>query len=391
VPVGLKDLIDTKDVRTTAGSALWRDRVPSVDAVVWSRLQQAGAILLGKHNMHEFAYGTTNENIHYGTVINPWGSGRTAGGSSGGSAAAVAADLSPFSMGTDTGGSIRIPAAFTGLYGLKPTYGLVSLEGVTPLATTLDPAGPLARSTRYVALLLRIITGLDPVDNTAVATSSASPERPLAGLRVGYEESFFKASVDAELLAGLRAALTQCERAGAELYAVRVDSIARVPEWQNITITSEAFAFHQRDLDNPQAPYGPDTRLRLETGRAILAADYVRAQTGRQRFRRSLDEVFEQVDVLLTPTVQFVPPPLAERSIRVNGTAVEYRKFLTRLTNPFNLSGHPALSVPYGLSMLGLPLSVQIVGRPFAEAVLLHLASVLEEERPFQAPPACVP
>lgn len=394
IPAALKDLVDTAGVRTTAGSAVWEERVPAEDAEVWSRLTNSGAHLLGKHNLHEFAYGTTSENERFGTVHNPWDLSRTAGGSSGGSAAAVAADLSPFSIGTDTGGSIRIPAACTGIYGLKPTYGRVSVRGVAPLAFSLDHVGPLARSVRDTALLFQLIAGFDPLDPSSVqhpmeqVALATAQERPLAGMRIGVGEGFFAQGVDAEILLALKDALRALEDGGAKVEGVMLPLIEQVPQWQNETISAEAFAVHRAHLDDAQAPLAASTRARLETGRALSAASYAQAQYGRMQFRRALAEVFRTIDVLITPTLAFLPPVLAQNTVAVNGVEVEYRRQMTRFTNPFNFSGNPAFAVPYGRAASGLPISLQLVAAPFAEARLFQVGAVLEAQRPFAAPPA---
>jgi len=381
-------------VRTTAGSEIWQARVPTQDAQVWARLQEQGAILLGKHNLHEFAYGTTNDNAYYGAVHNPWDFTRTSGGSSGGSAAAVAANLSAFSIGTDTGGSIRIPAACTGVYGLKPTYGRVSVRGIAPLAFSLDHAGPLARSIRDIGLLMDVIAGYDPLDPASVVPVGNDQTsvgqligRPLDGLRVGYEDDFFATMVDAQIRTACEEALDVLQRAGATVVRVAIALIENVSQWQNETISAEAFAVHQERLDDPDAPFAKETRARLETGRSIMGHEYARAQHGRAQFKRVLADVFAEIDVLITPTLCFVAPVLAQRSTQVNGETVAYRQYLTRFTNPFNFSGYPALAAPFGLSADGLPISVQLVAPPFAEARLLQVGAILEAQRPFAPPP----
>ena len=385
IPVGLKDLIATRGVRTTAGSAILADCTPSEDAALWSRLQGVGAILLGKHNLHEFAYGTTTENPHYGTTRNPFDTARIAGGSSGGSAVAVAVDLSPFSIGTDTGGSIRIPASFTGIYGLKPTFGLVSTYGVTPLAFSLDHAGPLARSVRDLALALNVISGYDALDPGSVAIEPTLRQvgfgsligKSLAGLRIGYEETFFCAGVDREVVERMQQAILFMQEMGAVVSRVSIQGIEEVPRLQTVTLSTEAFAYHQPWLDDPFAPYGKNTRDRLNTGRAITGADYARAQRERWQFRRTLSNLFADIDILVTPTLSSSPTPIGEQT----------KGNLTRLTNPFNLTGFPALTVPCGVSRQGLPIGVQLAARPFAEVLLLQCAAGLEQAYPWLPPP----
>ncbi|MHB1628829.1 MAG: amidase [Bacilli bacterium] len=391
VPIAIKDLIATKGVRTTAGSTVLAQDVPAQDATVWRRLAQEGAILLGKLNLHEFAYGPTGENPHYGPAHNPWNVSRIAGGSSGGSAAAVAADLTPASIGTDTGGSIRIPAACTGTVGLKPTYGLVSKAGVAPLAFTLDHVGPMTRSVRDAALLLQILAGVDELDPTTRKGPSgdyaALIGNSVTGLRVGFDERFFLSEIAAEVALRTEEAVSALREAGAVIKAVELPLIDEVARHQNVIISSEALAVHDERLHQHGEMYGDDVRERLEAGRIYSGMDYARAHEFRLRFTHGMARVFADVDAILSPTLPFAATPIGERHVQLGGGQHQVRAALTRFTHPFNLAGLPALSVPCGLSTDGLPIGIQLIGPWFAEATLFQLGAVLEEVWPFAAPP----
>ena len=391
VPIAIKDLITTKGVRTTAGSRILAEDIPEQDATVWRKLEQEGAILLGKLNLHEFAYGTTSENPHYGPTHNPWNVSRIAGGSSGGSAAAVAADLTPVSIGTDTGGSIRIPAACTGTVGLKPTYGLVSKAGVVPLAFSLDHVGPMTRSVRDAALLLQVLAGVDaldpttrkgpPVDYAGLLGASAT------GLRIGFDERFFLHVISAEVALRTEEAVSVLREAGAVIKAIKLPLIDEVARNQNVIISSEALAVHEHWLREHASSYGDDVRERLEAGKAFSGMDYARAHEFRMRFTQGMAGVFTEVDALLSPTLPFVATPIGERDVQIGGRRHQVRPDLTRFTHPFNLSGLPALSVPCGLSADGMPIGIQLIGPWFSEATLFQLGAILQEAWPFAAPP----
>ncbi len=391
IPLALKDLFFTKGVRTTAGSKRSERNWVESDAKVWTRLKDAGALLLGKTNLHEFAYGTTTENPHYGAVHNPWDLMRIAGGSSGGSAAAVAAELAPASLGTDTGGSVRIPAACSGVVGLKPTYGLVSKQGVVPLASSLDHVGSLTRSVRDAALLLQILAGYDPQDPTSERIPEERYDRligtSLRGVRIAYNESFFFADTDDQVENRVRHVLDLCVQAGAYVEQVDIPMIFDVAEAQTVTIASEALLVHEKWLAESPDLYGEDVRKRLESGQGYTAVQYARAAGFRAQVRRSWEELFARVDVLLTPTLPFLATPIGDRVVTVRGGEQKIRSNLTRFTNPFNLTGLPALSIPCGVSREGLPMSVQVVGSPFSEARLLQIGGWIEEVYPVLTPP----
>lgn len=391
IPIALKDLIHTKGVRTTAGSSIRADFVPTDDAFLWKKMQQQGAILLGKTNLHEFAYGTTSENPHYGPVHNPWNLAHSAGGSSGGSAAAIAASLTPASIGTDTGGSVRIPAACTGTFGLKPTRGLVSLSGIDPLAMSLDHSGPMGRSVRDIALLLSIIAGYDEQDPYSVDTAptpySSVLGQSIQGMRIGLDEAYYFARADEQVIAGVLLAKQVLEEAGAHVVPITVAGIEASSAIHDAIISVEALATHDNDLGRMPEAYGDDVRERLLLGRRFSAQDYAIACRERKVFQRNLLHMFDMIDVLLTPTLPFVAPPLGQGTVTLEGTEQPIRNGLSKFTRPFNTAGLPAIAVPCGLSSENLPLSVQFVARPFAESQLLKVAWIMEQAFTFLLPP----
>jgi aspartyl-tRNA(Asn)/glutamyl-tRNA(Gln) amidotransferase subunit A len=385
IPLALKDLFETKGVRTTAGSSFFARHVPDDDAVCVDKLRSAGAVLLGKLNMHEIALGVTNENPHFGDCRNPWDESCITGGSSGGNAAALAAGLCMGALGSDTGGSIRIPAALCGVVGLKPTRGRVSLRGVVPLSWNLDHVGPMARTVGDTALLLQAVAGYDPADpwsvDVPVEDYSAHLDEGVQGWRVALadDEYFVHASVvDGEVLEAVRGAARTFEALGA-----RVDSLpfpgAREAALANGLMTaSDAAAFHhQRLAEHPQG-FGADVLKRLQTGAAYSSSDYAQARRMQTVLQRQFSHFLETFDLLLTPSV---PIPATERGA---GDAVERARLLTRFTAPFNLSGLPALSIPCGLTRSGLPIGLQLAAKPWAEAKLLRAAYAYEQAREFE-------
>ena len=391
LPLAIKDLIDTANVKTTGAAQITAERVPDEDATVWRKLTEQGVILLGKLNMHEFAYGTTSENPHTGAVHNPWDVARIAGGSSGGSGAAVAADLSPASLGTDTGGSIRIPSAMSGVYGLKPTYGLVSLRGVMPLAFSLDHLGPMARSVRDIASLLEMIAGYDALDpNSHTFTKinyRAAIGRSIRGMTVGYEENFFMRQLDPEVADKIREVMRVLKTSGVHMKRIEEPTLDEVPSIQTTIISCETYALHERWLADPEAPYGDDVRTRLLAGKNYRGADYANALQARRRLTRTISDWFGDIDVFIAPVIGFPATPIGDREIIIEGAPYAIRPHLNRYTSLFNLTGLPAMSIPCGLSKQGLPLAVQLVAGAAQEETLIQVAAVLEKAFPFQAPP----
>ncbi|MDR7568736.1 MAG: amidase, partial [Armatimonadota bacterium] len=377
IPVALKDLIAQEGAPWTCGSPLRQGVVASEDAPVTARLRQAGAVFVGKTHLHEWAYGVSNDNPHFGPARNPWDPVRSPGGSSGGSGVALATGCVYGSVGTDTGGSIRIPAALCGVVGLKPTYGLVPTQGVYPLSWSLDHVGPMARTVDDVALLLEVLTGI-PWGRSA----------RIRGLRVGMLRNFFEGAVDADVARTVASAAETLRHLGAEVAEVRVEGLEAASAVATALLMVEASTGHLRTLRESPHVYGQDVRERLLVGLALGGERYVRARSVRRALiRRFLEEVFAQVDVLLTPTVPLPAPPLEEETTYLAGKPYNTRALLTRFTNPFNALGFPALSVPCGL-VAGLPVGLQVVGRPFGEATLLRVARAYERARgPAPLPP----
>jgi len=388
IPIALKDLVLTRGLRTTCGSRILRDWIPNADATVAGRLADAGAILLGKLNLHEFAYGPTGVNPHYGTSRNPWDRHRIPGGSSSGSGVAVAAGLAAGALGTDTGGSVRIPAALCGIIGLKPTYGRVSRAGVIPLAWSLDHVGPMTRTVTDAALLLQVLAGRDPADPSTVAIPVPDYRRAMQGevrgLRLGVPKDLFFERLDPEVRAAVLAAARSLEGLGAIVEEIPLPKIHHAGPASFAIIASEAMAYHEPYLRTRSAEYGDDVRARLVTGQFVLAHQYLKAQRARQVIRAEMDAALMRVDALLTPTTPIPAPRLEEREITVDGVTQDARWWLIRCTRPINVTGHPALSVPCGVTASGLPIGLQLVGRFFDEATLLRIGHAFESASPLK-------
>jgi aspartyl-tRNA(Asn)/glutamyl-tRNA(Gln) amidotransferase subunit A len=384
IPIGLKDIFETAGLRTTVGSRLLADWVPDRDATVVKRFRQAGAIIVGKLNMHEFADGPTNDNPHFGRTLNPWNPARTPGGSSGGSGAALATDLCLGATGTDTGGSIRTPAAFCGVVGLKPTYGLVSRVGVFPFSWSLDHAGPMARTTRDVAILLKVMAGHDPEDPTS---ASAPPMEPIpdavdaTGLVVGIETSYLTAVMEDDVRRVFERGIGFLSELGARVEEVRLPRLEVSLSAEVAILFPEAASVHRRFLDTRPMDYGEDVRRSLLSGRLYRADDYIEAQRVRSVLRRDVAGAFEKVDVLAMPTVIMEPPEWGRETFVVQGRELDVLNAFIRCTSPFNLTGHPALSVPCGLTNQGLPVGIQLVGPQFSDGMLLRVGRAFEAAR----------
>ena len=384
VPIAAKDLYYTKGIRTTAGSKILSDFIPTYDATVIARLQDAGAILIGKLNMHEFARGATNSSSLIGGCYNPWDTLRVTGGSSGGSGAALAAGLCYGALGSDTGGSIRIPAAFCGVVGLKPTYGRVSRHGVFPLSWSLDHVGPMARTVADAALMLQVIAGHDRHDLTTrtaiVPDYMASLTGDIEGARLGIPQEFYFEQLDAEVADSVRAAVQTLERAGARVEEVSLPLSKYAAAAGRIISLTESAEIHEKFLKTRFADYSADVRAGFLVGQLILGKHYIKAQRLRSLIRQEMGAVLRRVDALVTPTVPVAAPRVGQTTVEVGPERVETMWALSRLTRPTNLTGFPALSVPCGFTQGGLPIGLQLTGRPFAEATILQIAHAYEQE-----------
>ncbi|MGH7391212.1 MAG: amidase [Candidatus Rokuibacteriota bacterium] len=384
VPIGLKDLFNTAGVRTTGGSKILADAVPAEDATVVARLRAAGAVVLGKLNMHEFAYGPEGLNDHYGVARNPWDAAATRipGGSSSGSGVAVAAGLVPAALGSDTGGSIRIPAALCGITGLKPTYGRASRAGVLPLAWSMDHVGPMCRTAADCALVLGAMAGYDPADASTsvlpVPDYAAALTGDVRGLRVGLLRRFFLEAATPEVRAVVERAVKDLERLGAVVDEVDLEGLGGVAAASFAIVAAEALAYHAEWMRTRAQDYQADVRERLRMGAFVSGVHYIRGQQLRAVVRRDVDGALARRDVLLAPTTPLPAPVLGERQATLGDGASDARSALIRLTRPFNFTGHPACSLPCGFTAGGLPIGMQIVGRPFDEATVLRAADAYQ-------------
>ena len=387
-PVAVKDLVATQGIRTTAGSRILKDWVPTRDAsVVWA-LREAGAIMVGKTNTHEFAFGTTNDNPHYGATRNPWNPALTTGGSSGGSAAAVAAGLVSVAIGTDTAGSIRIPAALCGCVGLKPTFGAVPVRGVVPLAKTLDTVGPLARKVDDARRAFEVLTGeglgargLGLGENASQTLAPNPYPLSLKGLKIGVPEAYVFDRVDPEVETGVRDALRAMEEAGAEVLTVSVPELQGCVDVGIAIIRPEALAFHKRWYPERQAEYGDDVAAALASARDISPSAHLAAKRTRLQIARALRRTLGKVDLLAGPTVPILAFPNADAFRPVLPGGELPRHALTRLTYPFSLSRLPAISIPCTLSRHHLPIGLQLAAGPRQEGLLLAAARAFEMVR----------
>jgi aspartyl-tRNA(Asn)/glutamyl-tRNA(Gln) amidotransferase subunit A len=386
VPIALKDLCYTRGLRTTGGSKILADFVPDFDCTLWSRLAAAGAILLGKLNLHEFAAGATNTNPHWGTCRNPYNLDRIPGGSSGGSAAAIVARSAAATIGTDTGGSIRIPAAFCGCVGMKQTWSRVSRYGVLPLADSLDHAGPITRTVRDAALMLNVIAGHDPNDATSshepVPDYAAACDREIKGTRIGVIKELTTGLSD-DVARSFDGAVSQLRALGAEVVEISLPAIEHAASIATNITWAEAAEYHERSMRTRAQDFGHDVRRMLEGAMLLPAAQYLRAQRARPVLLAQALGALEKCLVLLAPTAA-IPAPRIDvggRALMPTGEAVNMVTAVLRFTAPFNVTGQPALAIPTGLSADGLPLSMQVVGKPFDESAVFQVASAYEAAR----------
>jgi aspartyl-tRNA(Asn)/glutamyl-tRNA(Gln) amidotransferase subunit A len=379
IPIALKDNIDTAGVRTTAASAVYDDRVPTEDADVARRLSAAGAILIGKTNLHEFAAGGTSATSYFGPVRNPWALDRNPGGSSGGSAAAVATGLCYAALGTDTGGSIRTPSSYCSVVGLKPTYGLVSIRGIIPLTLSLDHCGPIARTTMDVAMMLTAMAGYDRLDIASVEHAEedyvAALKEPVSGLRVGIARAPFFDLLDSDVASSMDDAL----RVLGKLTKSMTDTL--LPSTRDISLGPEMYAYHEEMFGRLSGRYQIPTRRALQGGANLKAGEYVRARWRLELLRRTIDDAFKDVDVVVLPTRRHTPRTV-DASIKREETDTPRNPELEN-TGAFNIYGIPAISVPCGFTSKGLPVGLMIAGPRFSEGRVLALAHAFEQATDF--------
>jgi len=381
-PIALKDLFDVAGVPTTGGSKIFATNVPAVDGEIARRLFGAGGIDIGKTNLHEWAFGVTTDNPHFGPTRNPWALDRIPGGSSGGNGAALSAGLCFGAIGSDTGGSIRIPASLCGIVGLKPTYGRVSLRGAIPLAWSLDHPGPMARTVRDTAVLLQIIAGYDPRDPVSVDVPVddylADIEGGVRGSRIGVVRGRFFERLNAneqpanDVAAAVREATAVLAAEGARVEDIELPRTDELRETQRVIIGTEAFAYHRDRIGANRTAYGADVAQRIDVGAKNTGGEYAAARRTRDELRRTYGDTLGAWDAIVLPTTPITAP------LREGQDAVAAAAALTAYTSPFNLTGLPAISVPCGFDANGLPIGLQLVSAPWAEARLLRVARAYE-------------
>lgn len=386
IPVGVKDIIDTSNVRTTYGSAIFRNHIPVKDATVVARLKEAGAIIVGKTNTHEFAFGVTTNNVHYGPTRNPWDPTRIPGGSSGGSSVAVAASLCSAAIGTDTGGSIRIPSAFCGTVGLKPTFGRTSTSGVYPLATGLDHVGPIASTVTDNAIMLQALAGFDESDPRSlmlpVPDFSEGVEEPVEGITVATCPNLVPDVMDAQVLSAYKMAIRKFENLGVKILERDLKGAEFIQPASTKLLLAEAAAQHSELLMKHPEKYDPKLILRFKIGQNVTTAEYIQALRQSEEVRRSIEILFKDTDVLLTPSTQILPPRIGEETVTVGSEQLDMNSGCVCFARLANITGMPALALPYGYSTEGLPLSIQLMVPRLHEANLLRIANAIEKATP---------
>ena len=389
IPVGLKDLYFTRGLRTTVGSKILRDFVPDYDSAAAERLAAAGAVLMGKLQMHEFALGATSVNPHDGPARNPWDPSRITGGSSGGSGSSVASGQCMAALGSDTGGSIRIPSGLCGIVGVKPTFGRVSRHGVYPLAWSLDTAGPMTRSALDAAIVLNAIAGYDPRDpssaNVPGEDFTDGIESGVAGMRIGAPVDFFYDFIDGEAADAVCEAAGVFERLGATVDRIPLPALNQalgISSALLVTEAAETLFDHLRDRPDD---IGEDVRARLYLGALTPAVDYIKAQRARRAYNERISDAMREYDLLIAPTAAVAAPRIGQRTVEVGGETENALSLMSRLTRPFNLTGQPAASVPCGFTSDGLPIGLQLAGRPWEDATVLRAAYAYENATEWSA------
>ena len=383
IPVALKDLYNTGGVRTTSGSRIFDNFIPTEDCTVAAKFQQAGAILVGKLNMHPFAYGPTGETLDYGHMHNPWNPDMVTGGSSGGSGSAAAAGQCTITTGSDTGGSIRIPAALCGIVGLKPTYGLVSRHGLTPLSWSLAHPGPMTRTVEDAAITMNVIAGHDPKDVASAKVDipdyTSALTGDIKGLRIGIVKEYFETPLDPQVRKAVMDAIGLLESMGAEVKEVSYPMFNQSQAISSTVLMSEATAYHRDLLEKDGHQIYEPVRQRLEAGLFISAAEYLRAQQARTIFDNQGRRLLDDVDLLAGPTEPVTAPRIMASKVMAGEQEVGVVGALTQYTRPYNINGFPAISVPCGFSDENMPIGLQLAGKPFDELTVLRAAHAYEQ------------
>jgi aspartyl-tRNA(Asn)/glutamyl-tRNA(Gln) amidotransferase subunit A len=384
VPIGLKDIINTKNARTTMGSEIFKDYIPDSDATVVEKLEQAGAIIIGKLNTHQFAYGPTGDRSYFGPARNPLDPTKITGGSSSGSGASVAAYLNYGALGTDTSGSIRIPATLCGIVGMKPTFGRVSKYGVFPLSWTLDHVGPMTRTVRDNALMLNVLSGYDEKDPYSVKTEqedfTRGLEEGIKGAVVGVPTNFYFDHLDPVVAEKVSGSLNLLRELGAEVRELEIDRLEEISQSQQLVLKSDAYAIHKERREGYPDQWDEEVKERLLLGADIKAYEYARAQQMRHVAVQSFQKAMENVSVLVTPSLPILAPDIGQRELDLPGYEGQHIRWaLIRLPGPTNVNGFPSLTVPCGYSDAGLPVGLQFIGRPFDEATLYRFGHAFEQ------------
>lgn len=382
IPIAIKDMIFTKDVKTTLGSKLYENFIPDKDASVVKKLKEAGAIIVGKTNTHEFAYGPVGDRSFFGPVHNPHDLNKITGGSSSGSGAAVSAELCVAALGTDTGGSVRIPASACGIVGMKPSFGRVSKYGAFPLSYTLDHIGPMTKTVQENALLLNILSGYDQLDDSSITYETEDFMRligtPRKQLKIGIPSFYFNLIAD-EVKQSIEKVIHTYEELGAKMIEVDLDFIDDIIHLQKVVIQSEAYEIHEKNLQTSSNDMQKEVRERLEESKEVRGFEYVKAIRNRKQWIQKFEQVFNQVDVLLTPTLPITPPNIFEREVIVSGNKEAVIPILLRNTSPTNYLGNPSISIPCGYSKGNLPIGFQLIGEYGSEAKLYQVAAMFEQ------------
>jgi aspartyl-tRNA(Asn)/glutamyl-tRNA(Gln) amidotransferase subunit A len=394
IPISLKDLIYVKGVKSTSGSKILSNFIPEFDSTVVKKLKDAGAIIVGMNNTHEFACGITNINPHYGSSKNPWDINRMSGGSSGGSAVAVSAGMTPVSIGTDTSGSIRVPSSLCGLFGLKPTYGRVSKYGVQELASSIDHIGPIARSTWDIAVVLQTIAGYDKLDNSTVdlpvpefsksiLEGESKEDKKSNKFRVGIPLEFFFDLIDSRVMHAIEKFVDRLQGCGISTSPVHIEQTDKIfDSWRAIRL-GESAAVHEQWIKTKRGEYGQNVIVMLEKGMEVTAVEYINAHKSRMEIKTAFLKSMTDYDALLAPTTIIPAPLLDDTTVKINEDTIEVYEALSRLTTVFNITGLPAMNVPAGFiegeEKNKLPIGVQLVGRPFDEETLLKISNIYDE------------